>query len=266
MDDPLSAVDSHVGKLLMSEAIVDFLGNRSTATRILVTNQLQLLGDTDVDQIVVLKGGSMVQCGSYVQLATSSGVFSEMLQAVEQQQLQQGQDRQQQFTGPTNATEETIPREYRASEIAGTHSSNPQKGSGRANTPRPGLGLGAAAEGSQKGAVSLATFKSYAFTGARGSWVRFNILMGGFVLAECCFVTIDSWLSVWADDRLHSRPGLYITVYAALTVFYFAITLIRSIGVAHFGVASSQTLYAAMQTHCLYCPMRLFDTVPMGRL
>ena len=53
MDDPLSAVDTHVGRHLFDQAINGFLRNK---IRILVTHQLQYL--KDVDQILVLKGVS----------------------------------------------------------------------------------------------------------------------------------------------------------------------------------------------------------------
>ena len=51
MDDPLSAVDTHVGHHLFDQAIKGFLRNK---IRILATHQLQFL--KDVDQILVLKG------------------------------------------------------------------------------------------------------------------------------------------------------------------------------------------------------------------
>ena len=49
MDDPLSAVDAHVGRHLFDQAINGFLRNK---IRILVTHQLQYL--KDVDQILLL--------------------------------------------------------------------------------------------------------------------------------------------------------------------------------------------------------------------
>ena len=261
MDDPLSAVDSHVGQSLMRDAIVDFLGQRNGATRLLVTNQLQLLGEAGVDQVVVMKAGAMVQCGSYAQVSSVSGAFKEMLEAVGKEKEQQKQQAK-----PFTELGEATPRERGEAAQAGPAPTATAAGTPRSKAAGGSGGGGAAAESSKTGAVSKSTFSSYAHAGAGGSWLRFNLLMGGFVLAECCFVTIDSWLSVWADDRLHTGPGLYIAVYAGLTVFYFTVTLIRSVGVASFGVASSRSLYADMQVHCLYCPMRLFDTVPMGRL
>ena len=51
LDDPLSAVDTHVGRHLFDRAINRFLHDK---IRILVTHQLQYL--QEVDQIIVLKG------------------------------------------------------------------------------------------------------------------------------------------------------------------------------------------------------------------
>jgi len=54
LDDPLSAVDTHVGKHLFVECISKFLANK---TRILVTHQLQYIRDADL--IVILNNVSM---------------------------------------------------------------------------------------------------------------------------------------------------------------------------------------------------------------
>lgn len=53
LDDPLSAVDTHVAKHLFNECIMKYLGNK---TRILVTHQLQFLRKADL--IVVLNNVS----------------------------------------------------------------------------------------------------------------------------------------------------------------------------------------------------------------
>jgi ABC-type multidrug transport system fused ATPase/permease subunit len=53
LDDPLSAVDTHVGKHLFEECIKTHLRNK---TRILVTHQLQYIKDADL--IVILNNVS----------------------------------------------------------------------------------------------------------------------------------------------------------------------------------------------------------------
>lgn len=59
MDDPLSAVDAHVGKHMFEECIDKYLRGK---TRILVTHQLQYL--RNVGRIIVLKDG-VIQAEGY---------------------------------------------------------------------------------------------------------------------------------------------------------------------------------------------------------
>jgi ATP-binding cassette, subfamily C (CFTR/MRP), member 1 len=63
MDDPLSAVDAHVGKHLFENAIQGYLKGK---TIVLITNQLQYL--PQADQIVVLSAGKQVDCGPFITL------------------------------------------------------------------------------------------------------------------------------------------------------------------------------------------------------
>jgi ABC-type multidrug transport system fused ATPase/permease subunit len=76
LDDPLSAVDAHVGRALMADCIVDTLKKRNKAT-LLVTHQLQYL--EFADKILVLDGeGNQTFYGSYAQLQTSPAVLSSL--------------------------------------------------------------------------------------------------------------------------------------------------------------------------------------------
>ncbi|OAD52995.1 hypothetical protein WN48_11081 [Eufriesea mexicana] len=75
LDDPLSAVDAHVGKHMFEECIVKYLKGK---TRILVTHQLQYL--RNVDRIIVLKEGE-IQCdGSYDELISMGTDFGRLLE------------------------------------------------------------------------------------------------------------------------------------------------------------------------------------------
>ncbi|ORY36994.1 P-loop containing nucleoside triphosphate hydrolase protein [Rhizoclosmatium globosum] len=63
IDDPLSAVDAHVGKHLFERCIRGALGHR---TRILVTHQLHFL--PQCDKIIVMKDGEIAEQGAYNEL------------------------------------------------------------------------------------------------------------------------------------------------------------------------------------------------------
>jgi ATP-binding cassette subfamily C (CFTR/MRP) protein 4 len=60
LDDPLSAVDAHVGRHLFDNAIKSFLNKK---IRVLVTHQLQYLND--VDKVIFLKEVSVKRRKNY---------------------------------------------------------------------------------------------------------------------------------------------------------------------------------------------------------
>jgi len=74
LDDPLSAVDAHVGKHLFQKCIQGFLKNKSV---ILVTHQLQYL--QEADEIIVLKQGKVEERGDFQHLLKNGMDFSAFL-------------------------------------------------------------------------------------------------------------------------------------------------------------------------------------------
>ena len=76
LDDPLSAVDSHVGKHIF-EQVIGPQGLLKNKTRILVTNSVAFLNQ--MDYIVVMKKGRISEAGSYKELLANKGDFAEYL-------------------------------------------------------------------------------------------------------------------------------------------------------------------------------------------
>lgn len=75
LDDPLSAVDTHVGKELFEKCITGYLREK---TVILITHQLQYL--KDVDHIIILNNGSIQAEGTYNDLKASGLDFAKLLE------------------------------------------------------------------------------------------------------------------------------------------------------------------------------------------
>lgn len=75
LDDPLSAVDQHVGNRLFKKCIRGILRGK---TVIFVTNQLQYL--SKCDRIILLDGGKIAEMGTYHDLIASGGEFAQMVQ------------------------------------------------------------------------------------------------------------------------------------------------------------------------------------------
>lgn len=76
LDDPLSAVDSHVGKHIFDK-VIGPQGLLKNKTRLLVTHSITFLPQTD--KIVVLKNGGISELGTYQELLDKKGSFSEFL-------------------------------------------------------------------------------------------------------------------------------------------------------------------------------------------
>ncbi|XP_059142742.1 multidrug resistance-associated protein 1-like isoform X2 [Physella acuta] len=76
LDDPLSAVDSHVGKHLF-EKVIGPEGMLKGKTRVLVTHGISFL--PQVDKIIVLVKGQVSEVGSFAELMKRNGAFAEFL-------------------------------------------------------------------------------------------------------------------------------------------------------------------------------------------
>ena len=92
LDDPLAAVDAHVGKDLFNKCIVDelLLGKSKSSgkqgrnsTIILVTNAIQHLSHPMLDKIIVLGDGRVEEVGTYSELSSiNSSRFSAFLKTM----------------------------------------------------------------------------------------------------------------------------------------------------------------------------------------
>ncbi|TRY74496.1 hypothetical protein TCAL_15659, partial [Tigriopus californicus] len=78
LDDPLSAVDAHVGRHLFDKVFSSKSGILKDRTRVLVTHNVSFLDQMDL--ILVMRNGTIAERGSYSQLKESKGAFSEFLE------------------------------------------------------------------------------------------------------------------------------------------------------------------------------------------
>ncbi|XP_063601949.1 ATP-binding cassette sub-family C member 3-like [Penaeus indicus] len=72
-DDPLSAVDAHVGRFIFDN-VIGPQGILQDRTRLLVTHAVTFL--PHVDEVVVMEGGRVVEKGSYAELVAKQGDFA----------------------------------------------------------------------------------------------------------------------------------------------------------------------------------------------
>lgn len=81
LDDPLSAVDAHVGKHLFDEVIGPRTRIATNATRFLITHQVHFLQEADI--ILIIENGRITHRGTYTELSNSDLDFAKLLQKIE---------------------------------------------------------------------------------------------------------------------------------------------------------------------------------------
>ncbi|XP_063224295.1 probable multidrug resistance-associated protein lethal(2)03659 [Bacillus rossius redtenbacheri] len=190
LDDPLSAVDAHVGKHLFEDCICGFLRNKA---RVLVTHQLQFL--SHVDHIVILNEGRVEAHGSYAQLQESGLDFAKLLG-----------DQEGDMSGDEGGLEDmgavlhhSVPRSRRHRDVSiGSSSSSIEVCLGEKMSPED------VQEMRTRGKIEPATYGAYLLASRKYALVA-AMLLGTFA-TQVLSSGSDYWLSFWTNTE--SRRAL----------------------------------------------------------
>ncbi len=168
LDDPLAAVDAHVGKHIFQQCIIDELlagdGHRSV---ILATNALQYLSHPRVNRIIVVRDGRIVEQGTYSQLSkNSSSAFSKFLAVMDETGISPTLTE-----GCDTHSDSKLPRHDSMSGEEGVHNSTDNQGTATASLMTDEL------VERETGRVGLNIYLAWA-NAAGGYWVPFVIVFG----------------------------------------------------------------------------------------
>ncbi|OTF77184.1 hypothetical protein BLA29_002535 [Euroglyphus maynei] len=248
MDDPLSAVDSHVAKHIFSRVISNRTGYLKNRTRILVTNNISLL--PEFDQIIVLNHGKISETGTYSQLMASSGKFSDFVREFASNEKQE------------NDSDSTTGELYRTSSLSKDNPITPAKKSDDKLIE---------SERTETGEVKFSVYITY-FRSLTCLWLL--IIFIGFIGMQTASVFSNVWLAMWSNDhnsvnitdeeiRLRNHR---LTVYGGLGFIQALFVLIGAIALANGVVHSSRTLHRLLMERIMRSPVQFFDTTPLGRI
>ncbi|XP_041117373.1 canalicular multispecific organic anion transporter 1 isoform X3 [Polyodon spathula] len=291
LDDPLSAVDAHVGKHLF-EKVVGPHGLLKDKTRILVTHGVSFL--PHVDEIVVLVNGELSEIGSYQSLQASGGAFSEFLStyATEGNCKEDGaQDvsgvgeeaamlldslEPQADDPPEDVVKVILKREnsLRLSQHNGRVST--QKRSSRAGSvisaqkDQKGQRL-IEKENVETGQVKLSVYKKYMHALGCG---YSSVIVLAYLLQNVAFIGQNLWLSAWTNDAVAYMNKTYpaslrdmrVGVFGALGIAQGVLVFIGTLVMAAGAISASRILHNRLLHNILHVPMRFFDTTPTGRV
>uniref|UniRef100_A0A8B9MRW9 ABC-type glutathione-S-conjugate transporter n=1 Tax=Accipiter nisus TaxID=211598 RepID=A0A8B9MRW9_9AVES len=241
LDDPLSAVDAHVGQHIF-EHVLGPNGLLKDKTRVLVTHTINIL--PQVDNVVFLVDGTISEIGSYQELLQRNGAFAEFLHSHITAEEQAGTG----FPVKSSAMErETIPASQDSTTAAATKG-RLMKG-----------------EKTQHGRVNTSIYAAYLKATGLPLCV-YTILL--FACQQAVSFSRGYWLSMWTDDPVHNRTQqhteLRVGVFGALGVIQgsFASTAAVLLG----GVLASHKLFLQLLRNVARSPMVFFEQTPIGNL
>lgn len=287
LDDPLSAVDAHVGKHLFDE-VIGPNGLLKNKTRVLVTHAVSFL--PFVDEIIVLKDGKVSEVGSYSSLRASKGAFAEFLDTYAKEQSSQEQSptdgHDVELTPDGDDTEIDYPHEDAVSVSLKRENSirRSQRGSSvrlRATSsvssvkePKDGSLKGQRLiekEAMESGQVKLSVFLQYMRAMGWGYTALVTVI---YFLQNVAFVGQNLWLSDWTNDAIEYANTTYpnkirdtrIGVFGVLGVAQGILVFIATVLLANASVSASRILHSNLLNNILRVPMVFFDTTPTGRI
>ncbi|XP_053400725.1 multidrug resistance-associated protein 1-like isoform X1 [Mercenaria mercenaria] len=277
LDDPLSAVDSHVGKHLFNN-VIGQQGLLKHKTRILVTHGIHWL--PMVDNIIVIADGLISEMGTYQELISRDGPFAQLLQTLEQDDSDSDSD----FTeGEETKEDRNVESIIRKRSI----SSEKDKQFGMSFSKDQGMHFDdeiddgnkrhqlIQEETSKEGHVQLDVFRSY--LKAMG-YLATTIALVFMTIFQAMSVYSNYWLTYWTEDALLKNLSLghtreYENKFVYYLVGYTIIGIIQGIAMILFGIVisirmavASGIMHKAMLKCILRSPMSFFDTTPVGRI
>ncbi|XP_073163814.1 ATP-binding cassette sub-family C member 12 isoform X3 [Lepidochelys kempii] len=292
LDDPLSAVDAHVGKYIFEKCIKEALKEK---TVVLVTHQLQYL--EFCDEVILLEDGEIYERGTHEDLMKEKGRYAQLIQNL---YMEQAKDPEIILTGtmtePTSETQDksdSSGSSYRGVENPAFVMSDeeiiikePERDPQRGNNTAPVHQL-VRKEEKQEGSVTWKTY--HAYIKASGGFILSSFVVLLFILMIGCSAFSNWWLSFWLEQgsgtncsllsneteypicdmgSISDNPRLhfYQLVYGMSMVTMIVLSIIKGFVFTKTTLKASSVLHDDVFYKILLSPMSFFDTTPTGRL
>ncbi|TKA68436.1 hypothetical protein B0A49_08545 [Cryomyces minteri] len=235
MDDPLSAVDAHVGRHIMDNAICGLLKDKC---RILATHQLHVLNRCD--RILWMQEGRIEIIDTFDNLMAHNAEFQKLM--------------------ATTAVEEEQEKEEHVND---DEVLDEKKQLEKKKGKKPAGALMQVEERAVK-SVSGKIYMAYV-RAAGGVWVAPLVILL-LILSQGGNIATSLWLSWWTSNKFGYSTGTYIGVYAGLGVVQAFLMFAFSVAMSIFGTRASKVMLHRAVSRVLRAPMSFFDTTPLGRI
>lgn len=242
MDDPLSAVDAHVGRHIFDKAILGLLKGKCV---ILVTHQLWVLDRCD--RIVWMDEGKIQAIDSFENLNKNNQAFRTLIET----SLAPKEKQEHEIPNPVQTIQDLDPVEKPAEP-------KPVKKEQQKASPLMQQ------EDQAQDAVPWSLYAAY--IRASGSLWNLPLVFSLLIASRGANISTNLWLSFWTSDKYDLSTGLYIGIYAAIGAAQAVILFAFSLALSVTATNASQTMFRQATTRVLRAPISFFDTTPLGRI
>ncbi|XP_067949298.1 multidrug resistance-associated protein 1-like [Watersipora subatra] len=260
-DDPLSAVDAHVGRHIF-EHVIGPNGLLKEKTRVLVTHGLQWL--PEVDSISVLTEGRITETGTYQELIAEKGALAALLEEHTSFGASESAATDERYAA-SKKNQVNSP----GSEFAGV--------SQRSGACANGISPKANQESVESGKVTTDVYKVYAKSMGY-FWLTATFL---FMLASAATnVGSSIWLSEWTDNERFlpatktkfsdeakwSATSFYLVIYWVITLLRTLMLTLLTYSFAKCSISASTYLHDMLLARVMKAHITFFDTKPLGQI
>ncbi|XP_077085064.1 ATP-binding cassette sub-family C member 12 isoform X2 [Siphateles boraxobius] len=282
LDDPLSAVDAHVGKHIFEECIKKELKGKSV---ILVTHQLQYL--EFCDEVLLLDNGEIKEAGTHSDLMKAKGRYAHLINNVQMEQSNENIEADSKTHTEHNDSKQTNADEPKVNGIDNPafemsdekHVTNElPKDSTETKGKNDQL---VTQEVSLEGSVTRRTYHQYCK--AAGGYILLAVVILVFILLVGSTAFSNWWLSYWLEQgsgnssssnltansgNISENPDLpfYQMIYGIIIVAMVLLSIAKGYTFTKVTLRASSKLHDTMFKRILGSPMSFFDTTPTGRL
>ncbi|XP_017043983.2 probable multidrug resistance-associated protein lethal(2)03659 [Drosophila ficusphila] len=251
LDDPLSAVDTHVGRHLFEECMRGFLRDKLV---ILVTHQLQFLEHADL--IVIMDKGKITAIGTYEEMLKSGQDFAKLL-AKETQEKEESDQEQDNAAGDAKMDKSNYSRQSSRLSRLSVSSMDSGTDSVLEDDRQP------VQESRSKGRIGLGMYGKYFSAGS--GWFLV-ILVAFFCLGTQILASGgDYFLSYWVRNN-DSSSSVDIYIFSGINLALVIFALLRTLLFFSMAMHSSTQLHNTMFQGVSRTALYFFHANPSGRI
>ncbi|KAL4508323.1 hypothetical protein ABPG72_003627 [Tetrahymena utriculariae] len=282
VDDCLSALDSHVGRLIFKKVFHKFLKQK---TIIFITHHTHYM--KYFDTITILKEGKVADFGSYQQLVAKNSEALSYLLNNEKSQVQEANEEDEANKEEQNneindemSQNNKIPHNpphlekvfseqqsqiskmsEEASQFTQSQYEQPNLAEEKDNEKR---GMLVQSEEKAVGSVPFFVYKEYFLLGGLG-YISIALLI--FAISQAGLMLSDWWLGQWSQNAYNYLDNnQYAGIYAGVSITSGVLYIFRYLAFLTFSIRISKSIFRNLLVRLLQSPMEFFDKTPLGRI